>query len=522
MEFKEIELKNFGKFHNEKLTFSGGINVIFGENESGKSTVHTAIKGLLFGMERGRGKAAKNDTFSAYEPWENPNYYAGKLTLISGGKEFVIDRHFDKVQKSASFVCATDGEELSLADGDLAVILDNISESSFEDTISIGQLKAKPGNTLATELSDYASNYYVTGDSNLNLSKAVKQLEEEKKNAIKKLRKINEEQEKERGKKEQESSFVWREICDLEEKIEELEGEIEHKNEMEEEVVRPNERRMRSFDEVRPGKWRVHPLEILLFVLIVVAVYMLFPVPWSYLTSIVITILSGIYIWNRMKEGKYTVKSEYEIMLEAIAAKEEQVPLEKMYWELGHLKEELKEKQVQYENLQEQLEEIAETSQEAKELFREQKAVELAIERIGELTKAYTDRLRIKLNEETSDIIAAITGGKYDRLIVEEDLSLFVLTDGRRVPIERLSQGTIEQLYFALRMAAAEILFEEPLPLIFDDAFVNYDDERLAAVLSWLSKQDRQVLLFTCQNREKEMLQRWNIPHQLTILNSIE
>ena len=75
MKIKEIEIKNFGKFSNERFVFRDGIQVFYGENEFGKSTIYGFLKSMLFGMERGRGKAAHNDAFSRFEPWENPNEY---------------------------------------------------------------------------------------------------------------------------------------------------------------------------------------------------------------------------------------------------------------------------------------------------------------------------------------------------------------------------------------------------------------------------------------------------------------
>ena len=45
--------------------------------------------------------------------------------------------------------------------------------------------------------------------------------------------------------------------------------------------------------------------------------------------------------------------------------------------------------------------------------------------------------------------------------------------------MERVSRGTIEQVYFALRMAAVDMLYEEPLPVIFDDAFACYDEKKI-------------------------------------------
>ena len=73
MKLTEMTLKNFGKFTEKNIRLSEGINLVYGENESGKSTVHTFLKAMLFGLERGRGRASVNDTFRMYEPWEQPN-----------------------------------------------------------------------------------------------------------------------------------------------------------------------------------------------------------------------------------------------------------------------------------------------------------------------------------------------------------------------------------------------------------------------------------------------------------------
>jgi uncharacterized protein YhaN len=80
-------------------------------------------------------------------------------------------------------------------------------------------------------------------------------------------------------------------------------------------------------------------------------------------------------------------------------------------------------------------------------------------------------------------------------------------TEGRKISIEQVSRGTIEQIYFALRMAASEILYEEEYPIILDDTFVFYDDLRLENTLRWLAKSQKQVIIFTCQKRENDI---WN------------
>ena len=79
MKIRELYLRNFGKFSGKNDCAERWNQSFYGENESGKTTIHTFIKSMLFGLERGRGRASVNDTFSIYEPWENPNYYSGTL-----------------------------------------------------------------------------------------------------------------------------------------------------------------------------------------------------------------------------------------------------------------------------------------------------------------------------------------------------------------------------------------------------------------------------------------------------------
>ena len=59
---------------------------------------------------------------------------------------------------------------------------------------------------------------------------------------------------------------------------------------------------------------------------------------------------------------------------------------------------------------------------------------------------------------------------------------------------------------------------KEKLPVMLDEAFAYYDDQRLEAALDFLSKIDNQVILFTCTNREKEILEKNNIDFNFVIL----
>ena len=63
MIINKLEIKNFGKFHEKQVKFGSGINVVYGENESGKSTLHTFIRSMLFGMEHPYKEGEKADTY---------------------------------------------------------------------------------------------------------------------------------------------------------------------------------------------------------------------------------------------------------------------------------------------------------------------------------------------------------------------------------------------------------------------------------------------------------------------------
>ena len=61
MKILDIYINGFGKFHGRNLSFEDGLNIVYGKNEAGKSTIHTFIRGMLFGIEKQRGRASRND-----------------------------------------------------------------------------------------------------------------------------------------------------------------------------------------------------------------------------------------------------------------------------------------------------------------------------------------------------------------------------------------------------------------------------------------------------------------------------
>ena len=81
MKILSLHIEGFGKFHDLDISFKEGLNVVYGKNEAGKSTLHTFIRGMLFGIEKQRGRAARNDVYSKYEPWKGSGTYEGWMRL---------------------------------------------------------------------------------------------------------------------------------------------------------------------------------------------------------------------------------------------------------------------------------------------------------------------------------------------------------------------------------------------------------------------------------------------------------
>ena len=114
-------------------------------------------------------------------------------------------------------------------------------------------------------------------------------------------------------------------------------------------------------------------------------------------------------------------------------------------------------------------------------------------------------RFAPRITQRAQELLAAMTAGRYQSLTMGEDFSLRAAAGQEDVQCDALwrSDGTIDQLYLALRLAVAEELTPEA-PLVLDDALVRFDDTRMAAALEILRKmaETKQVICFTCQNRE--------------------
>lgn len=129
------------------------------------------------------------------------------------------------------------------------------------------------------------------------------------------------------------------------------------------------------------------------------------------------------------------------------------------------------------------------------------------------LTQANTrlqERFSPELNRLTGQFMARLTGKKYSAVSLTRELEGFVQAGDSVLPRSALylSRGTADQLYLALRLAVCRLCLPERPPVLLDDALASFDDERLEAALEllWELSGEQQLLLFTCQKREGEVL----------------
>ena len=136
-------------------------------------------------------------------------------------------------------------------------------------------------------------------------------------------------------------------------------------------------------------------------------------------------------------------------------------------------------------------------------------ALTLALDTLAQARQELQRKFAPRIAQRARELMEEMTHGRYDRLTLREDLSLLSGAAQEETLHEVLwrSDGTMDQLYVALRLAVAEELIPEA-PLVLDDAFVRFDDKRLQAALNILQQQagKKQVILFTCQSREKALI----------------
>ena len=197
--------------------------------------------------------------------------------------------------------------------------------------------------------------------------------------------------------------------------------------------------------------------------------------------------------------------------------------IEKIQKELNRINIKLHELDFEKENVEPKIdnlmkieEEIVDNNEKIVNLKKLEKSMNLAKNLLEKAYEKMKNTVTPKFTENLSKNIDEITNGKYTNVMVQDDNGLVVeLENGNYVEANRLSVGTIDQLYLSLRLSMTEDLSKEKMPIMLDEAFAYYDTKRLENILKYLANTypDRQIILFTCTEREKNIFNECNIPY---------
>lgn len=635
MKINSLHLTHFGCFHQKRMELQPGINVIYGENEAGKSTIHHFIGAMLFGVERLRGKGSKKDEYSRYQPWEQGKNYEGSMEITHEGRVYRLIRNFYREDEYFKIEQLDTGRQLFLTDGQMDTLIGGLNKTNFKNTLSISQMETQIDATFGLTLQAYMANIEQTKSQAVDLGATIGYLKKEKKKyqhteAEKRLKKLQEQSDTMRVF-DVEREQIIEEITRRQEMLDLVRAEIKSHNLADKEsrrieqkermeavrLIEENNRiaaeyqqKKTMYDQLkaempevdfealkdqwaeasvdyeeladRYGQMKGRNLAILFSVLMfgmipVIAIFFLKDSMLFRMAAIGgLAILLFVFMIllgsgrKRMKRKVNAAREHFQEMQQAMEKnmfghgnkamlkqlKDEllflrdqyeriQVPLQPYLEKYGDdisldmdedeedtveflrekearslkslerllvQKEAFEQKDVELENLET---EMADLKQNVKDSQEEAEIIQECMQIILELSEEIHSDFGPALNREVSKLMQELTGGKYDHVVVDNELGLKVDTGNGFVSADQLSTGTKEQLYLALRLSMVNLLFpDKKMPILFDDSFVYYDDQRLARILSWLSKQGyEQILLFTCQKREMELMDRMGVEY---------
>ncbi len=157
-------------------------------------------------------------------------------------------------------------------------------------------------------------------------------------------------------------------------------------------------------------------------------------------------------------------------------------------------------------------EDIEHTKDEIKNLEEDLEVLNIALHNLSQCFREIQKNYVPLLNEKVTDIFQNVTFNKYEDIKIDENYNIKLRdsNENNMLQADYLSNGTLDQVYFALRMALIDLIYDKDnkVPIILDDAFIQYDDERLKETLEFLNHISfyRQIIIFTCQKREENIL----------------
>lgn len=593
MKIEKLKINGFGKIQNKEIKLEENINVIYGENEAGKSTLLKFITAMFYGLSKNKNGQAVPD-IEKFKPWKTEDF-SGKVKYELDNKEtFEVYRDFRKKNPkifnenlediSKEFnIDKTKGNQFFYDQVGL-------EEEIFNSSVITKQAEVKLDEKSQNSIIQKISNILGTGEDNISYSKIVTKLKKKmmdeigtsnsKERPINLVEKrINEiEQEKKKLEEYQNKKFEIEEIIEAKkeqlieqkERLETLraaninlditkaeEAKInvakklieDSKKEIEEFKRTNKEEKINERSNVNKFKTVLIIILVILSILAIIFISNLI----LKLLPILITAIISISIITKNNHEKASKKREYIEKLKELENKkevqeQELSELEKKYnsaildickkynienvdtivEQINNVQSNINELtlsvhtiEIDNKNAANKLEEFISLEEELESLKEDQKEldqkrfeIQKALDVLDIAYNKMKEEITPKFTQKLSKTIDKISNGKYKNVRINT-LGEIIVEDknGEYINADNLSLGTIDQLYLSLRLASIEEITKEKMPIILDESFAYYDNERLENILKYLSEEykENQVIIFTCTKREIEFLNKLNI-----------
>ncbi len=616
MKIHNIKINGYGSIKNKEINLNDKINIIYGKNESGKSTIFKFILNMLYGASKNK-KGKDISDFDKYKPWYTEEFSGRIEYSLDNGEFYNVYREF---KKKSPIIYNKNGEDITnkyIVDknngNQFFYDQTNIDEELFLSSTAVMQQEVEIDSQNKNAIIQKLSNLAGSGNDNISYKKCIDKLNKKQlieigteRSQDRPINKVNNllealKNDKRELKLYQDEKYEIEEnIGNIKEQIEIEEAELENlketvklkqKLDLEEEKIRINEQinesnkleiqeiekekekkeeellKLRENKDIKINK-KMYFITLIILLIVNVLLIILLESNLKFLSLISILIWVLAYAFNinnkKMKARKENKKeidkkkdeinkidSKLDILrknadnvdleieqirnkinLEIINKsniKESQIKLEEKVEKLNSLKIKLHSIELDKNNIFPKLdmlsniEEKIEALEEEKEYLEEKnKSIELAKEVLQDAYKIMRENVTPKFSNNLSNIISKISNGKYSNIKITEENNIIVeLESGKYIPVELLSTGTIDQLYLAFRIAIIKEITGENIPIILDESFAYYDNNRLKNMLEYISNNiENQVIILTCTDREKNILEHTNIKYNYINLSN--
>lgn len=604
MKIKKLKINGFGKLKDKDIELKEGINIIYGKNEAGKSTLLKFITGMFYGVSKNKN-GGNIPEIDKVEPWDNEEF-SGKINYVLDNKnEYEVYREFKKKNPK---IFNSNLEDIS-KDFNIDKTKGNqffydqtgLDESTFTTSVITKQGEVKLDDKSQNNIIQKISNILGTGEDTNSYSKIISKLKKKLNDEVgtsntkekpintveKRINELSIEKEKleayqsEQFEIEEEIRKIKLDIVDNKERLETLktanikletikseEGKINVLKKLNEdtklEIEQLKNESKEKINSLKTNKITLRD-KIIISILIIISAIMFIFLRNKYI-AILPTLISILYIIfiaikiNRNKSElkeerrKYkdkindanskakaqieeikTIANDYKQKLNEIYKQYNIKENENVIQEINSLQSKINEKtlklhttEIDYNNINPKLEKLINIEEELESLLNDRKdlkqksyEIKKAIETLEMAYNKMKEEITPKFTEKLSDTIKNVSNNKYNKVKINISGEIIVEdSNGNYINAENLSLGTIDQLYLALRLASIEEITEETMPIILDEAFAYYDNERLKNILEYMSKEykNRQIIIFTCTDREKSILNSLEINYNLVTL----